>query len=89
MAQTLPLPEGWQSNERPPSLTRRYQFGSYSQTRAFLDRLAHLSQETGLYPDLGFGKTYVNVTLSGQDGAMPGATQVEFACRAQAFFETS
>jgi hypothetical protein len=39
---------------------------------------------TGLYPDLGFGKTYVNVTIYGKDGQMPGRAEIEFASRAAA-----
>ncbi len=75
----LPLPDGWRPVVRPPSLFRRYEFASYEETRAFLDRLAALSETTGLYPDLGFGKTYVNVTIHGEAGAMPGAASVAFA----------
>jgi hypothetical protein len=39
---------------------------------------------TGLYPDLGFGTTYVNVTIYGKDGEMPGRAEIEFASRAAA-----
>ena len=79
---TLPLPEGWKAVQHPPSLFRRFQFASYRDTRAFLDRLAALSEETGLYPDLGFGPTHVNVTVYGADGSAPGLRETEFASRA-------
>lgn len=78
----LPLPEGWQSVQRPPSLFRRFQFASYSDTRAFLDRLTGLSEETGLYPDLGFGPTHVNVTIHSTEGKAPGSAEIVFASRA-------
>jgi pterin-4a-carbinolamine dehydratase len=78
-------PEGWTEVERPPSLYRRFQFAAYSETRAFLDRLAALSNETGMYPDLSFTRTYVNVTVSNSDGAAVGAEEREFAARAEAF----
>lgn len=78
------LPEGWKSVAAPPSLFRRFQFDSYGDTRAFLERLAALSKETGLYPDLGFGKTHVNVTVYGKDGRAPGDHEVDFASRATA-----
>ncbi len=84
MPETLALPDGWQSVEHPPSLFRRFQFESYQGTRTFLERLAALSRQTGLYPDLGFGKTHVNVTLYGSEGQMPGAEQVQFAIQAGA-----
>ena len=72
--------DGWKQVERPPSLFRRYQFISYRDTRAFLDRLAELSAQTGIYPDLGFGTTYVNVTVHGGAGGLTH-TEVEFANR--------
>jgi pterin-4a-carbinolamine dehydratase len=78
------LPEGWKAVPTPPSLFRRFEFGSYPDTRAFLERLSGLSQVTGLYPDLGFGRTYVNVTIYGKDGEMPGRAEIEFASRAAA-----
>jgi pterin-4a-carbinolamine dehydratase len=82
MVATLPLPEGWKSVQHPPSLFRRFQFASYRDTRAFLERLAALSEETGLYPDLGFGPTHVNVTVYGTDGNAPGNAETDFASRA-------
>jgi pterin-4a-carbinolamine dehydratase len=84
MCATLSSPEGWKTVQAPPSLFRRFEFGSYPDTRAFLERLSALSQETGLYPDLGFGTTYVNVTVYGRDGGMPGSGEIEFASRAAA-----
>jgi pterin-4a-carbinolamine dehydratase len=61
-----PLPPGWQAQQRPTLLTRRFEFGSYAETRAWLDALAVWSERSGVYPDLNFGRTYVNVTLSPQ-----------------------
>ncbi len=82
MSETLPLPAGWKPVSHPPSLFCRYEFASYAGTREFLDGLMLLSEETGLYPDLGFGKTHVNVTIHGRDGKMPGGAELEFAARA-------
>ncbi len=82
MSETLPLPAGWRPVAHPPSLFRRYEFASYAETREFLDGLMLLSEETQLYPDLGFGKTHVNVTIHGQGGQMPGPAEIDFAARA-------
>jgi len=82
MTETLAIPDGWKSVASPPSLFRRYEFASYAETREFLDRLGLLSEETRIYPDLGFGKTYVNVTLRGNGTAMPSHPEIEFAGRA-------
>lgn len=84
MSVASPLAEGWQQVEHPSSLFRRYQFASYRDTRAFLDKLAALSAETGLYPDLGFGTTYVNVTVPSKGAAEQDAA-VDFANRVRAF----
>jgi pterin-4a-carbinolamine dehydratase len=77
-------PEGWTEVERPPSLHRRFEFAAYPDTRAFLDRLARLSKETGLYPDLSFTRTHVNVTVYGSGGASLDAEARSFAARADA-----
>ena len=76
-------PDGWTEVERPPSLYRRFEFADYSETRAFLDRLATLSKETGLYPDLSFSRTHVTVTVEGSDGAAVDPEEREFAARAE------
>jgi len=77
----------WKVVERPPSLFRRFEFESYARTRAFLDRLAGLSEETGLFPDLGFGSKHVNVTVYGTNGAQPDTAEAQFAQRAAALAE--
>jgi pterin-4a-carbinolamine dehydratase len=82
MSDTLPLPTGWKPVSHPPSLFCRYEFENYAATREFLDGLMLLSEETQLFPDLGFGKTHVNVTIHGRNGGQPGAADVEFATRA-------
>ncbi len=53
----------WQERGRPARLERRYEFGSYQALRDFLDRAAELSEREGLYPDMGFGRDYVNMTI--------------------------
>ena len=77
-------PAGWTEVEKPPSLHRRFEFAAYSETRAFLDRLARLSKETGLYPDLGFTLTRVSVTVYGSGGAAVDAEARNFAARLEA-----
>ena len=77
-------PEGWTEVEQPSSLHRRFEFAAYPEARAFLDRLAGLSKETGLYPDLSFSRTYVNVTVYGAGGSPVDAQAREFAACAEA-----
>ena len=63
----------WQRRDRPPRLERRVDFDDYASTRDFLDALAQISKDTGVYPDISFGRTYVNITLH----ADPPATDMD------------
>lgn len=72
-----PIP-GWQRQDLPPMLTRRFEFESYGETRRFLDGVAKLSEEARLYPNLSFGKTYVSVTIDA-DGKKIGADAISLA----------
>ena len=87
MSCTLALPAGWKAVAKPPALFRRYEFASYAETREFLDRLAVLSEETGLFPDLGFAKTYVNITIQCPGEDTPSADAIAYAHRAAALAE--
>ena len=58
----------WQERNRPLRLERRYVFQDYSALRDFLDRAADLSEQEGYYPDMGFGRDYVNITIHVNEG---------------------
>ncbi len=73
----------WTVRERPPLMTRRYEFATYAETRKFLDDLAELSERTGYFPDLNFGKTHVNVSVAPRDEAL-GEVEFAFTARADA-----
>ena len=53
----------WEKRKRPNRLERRFEFPTYDSTRDFLDRLGELSESKKIFPDISFGKTYVNITL--------------------------
>ena len=53
----------WKERTRPNRLERRFEFQTYEETRDFLDRLGDLCEKSKRYPDVSFGKTYVNLTL--------------------------
>ena len=53
----------WDERTRPLRLERRFEFATYSLTRDFLDRLGDLCEKRNRFPDISFGKTYVNLTL--------------------------
>ena len=57
----------WQERKRPVCLERRFEFDSYNATRDFLDKLGEHSEATQRFPDISFGRTYVNITLRPED----------------------
>ncbi|MCB1864203.1 MAG: 4a-hydroxytetrahydrobiopterin dehydratase [Chromatiales bacterium] len=63
------MKEAWQERSRPARLERRYQFPNYSALRDFLDCAAEVSEREGLYPDMGFGRDYVNITIHCDEGS--------------------
>lgn len=58
----------WQERIRPVRLEKRYVFPDYASLRDFLDRAAEISEREGLFPDMGFGRDYVNVTIHTDEG---------------------
>lgn len=74
------MSQPWQERNRPLRLERRYEFASYDQLRDFLDQAADLSEQHDFYPDMGFGRNYVNITIhADQDSETLTNTQREFA----------
>jgi 4a-hydroxytetrahydrobiopterin dehydratase len=72
----------WYERKRPSRLERRYNFQDYYSLRDFLDRAAELSEREDFYPDMGFGKDYVNITIHADEGRDKLATaQHQFARR--------
>ncbi|MEJ2180153.1 MAG: 4a-hydroxytetrahydrobiopterin dehydratase [Gammaproteobacteria bacterium] len=61
--------QDWQERNRPIRLEKRYEFENYDALRAFLDDAADLSEQKGLFPDIGFGKTYANFTIHTDEGS--------------------
>ena len=53
----------WNKRSRPERLERRFEFSAYEMTRDFLDRLGELCEDRKRFPDISFGKNYVNLTL--------------------------
>lgn len=79
----------WHERDRPVCLEGRYQFPNYKTLRDFLDDAAAISERTGLYPDMGFGRDYVNITIRPEEGADElSAQQREFAGQLDALFSS-
>ncbi|MHB1281359.1 MAG: hypothetical protein ACYCYL_09045 [Acidithiobacillus sp.] len=64
--------------ERLPTLNWRFEFGSYVQTRHFLDQMADLSKREGFYPNVSFGKTYVNISIDAEGQAVLAEYKTRF-----------
>jgi 4a-hydroxytetrahydrobiopterin dehydratase len=69
----------WTQRPRPDRLERRIEFDDYESTRTFLERLNALAEEQGRFPDISFGRTYVNLTLRPEDEADVGDPEQAFA----------
>ncbi|MDR9428239.1 MAG: 4a-hydroxytetrahydrobiopterin dehydratase [Salibaculum sp.] len=76
-------PQNWTTVGKTGAITRRFEFPDYAATSAFLDALTALSEETGIFPDLGFAATYVNVTVPGDDGRDQLAGRIDHAFEGQ------
>ena len=57
----------WKERKRPVCLESRFEFESYDATRDFLDKLGEHSEATQRFPDISFGRTYVNITIRPED----------------------
>ena len=62
------MSDSWQERSRPVRLEKRFRFPDYDALRDFLDRAADLSERVDYYPDMGFGRDYLNVTIHADDG---------------------
>ena len=56
--------------EKLKTFNQRFDFGSYAQTRKFLDDLADLSKSEEYYPDVSFGKIYANISIDSDGQTM-------------------
>jgi 4a-hydroxytetrahydrobiopterin dehydratase len=69
----------WTQRTRPDRLERRIEFDDYESTRSFLERLNALAESEGRFPDISFGRTYVNLTLRPDDEQPVGEGEQSFA----------
>jgi 4a-hydroxytetrahydrobiopterin dehydratase len=69
----------WTQRPRPDRLERRIEFDDYETTRTFLERLNGLAEQQGRFPDISFGRTYVNLTLRPEEGESLGEEDQQFA----------
>lgn len=74
------MSHNWSRRDRPEQLERRCEFSDYAHTRRFLQQLEVLCEEYHRYPDISFGRTYVNLTVRPEaDGEAVGASDDAFA----------
>ena len=70
---------------RKATLNWRFEFGSYGETRHFLDQLADLSKRENFYPNINFGKTYTNISIDGDGQTELGMREAAFVQAMEAF----
>ncbi len=71
-------------------LERRFEFDNYELTRDFLDQLGNLCEQAKRFPDISFGKKYVNLTLrpdSNEQDAHITDIDKEFAAQINALID--
>ncbi|MBM5801359.1 MAG: 4a-hydroxytetrahydrobiopterin dehydratase [Cyanobacteria bacterium K_DeepCast_35m_m2_023] len=74
--------------EQADRLERRIEFDDYQATRTFLERLNDLSEQQQRFPDISFGRTYVNITVRPEGDADPvGSDEQAFAAAIDALLE--
>ena len=79
------MDQPWTQRSRPERLERRIEFADYEATRTFLAGLEALSQQQSRFPDISFGRTYVNITLRPvEDEAPVGEAEHSFAAAVDA-----
>ncbi len=66
------------SREHLSTLNWRFEFENYVQTRYFLEQMANLSERMKYYPDMSFGKTYVNITIDAAGQALLAKDKADF-----------
>jgi 4a-hydroxytetrahydrobiopterin dehydratase len=59
----------WREKPRPARLECRYEFENYAALSEFLDNAARISEQEGIYPDLSFGRNYVNITIHADENS--------------------
>jgi 4a-hydroxytetrahydrobiopterin dehydratase len=68
----------WTARPKPDRvewLERRLEFSNYANNRDFLDRLNDFCEQQGRFPDISFGRTYVNITLRSENEGSPLAEE--------------
>ena len=73
----------WQKRSRPIRLERRFEFETYAETRDFLDRLGEHTEAAKRFPDISFGRTYVNITLRPEDDGEAQLNEADYQFAAE------
>ena len=85
------MDQPWTPRPKPDQadrLERRIEFDDYQATRDFLERLNELSEAQQRFPDISFGRTYVNITVRPESDEAPlGADEQAFAEAIDALLE--
>jgi len=72
------MDQPWTQRSRPDRFERRVEFDDYEATRVFLERLNDLSDRLDKFPDISFGRTYVNLTVRPEEGQVFGEAEQSF-----------
>ena len=63
----LPQVPGWQLQEEPPQIARRFSFADFKAAMVFVNRMAELAEAEGHHPDFTVRYKTLDVSLSTHD----------------------
>ena len=53
----------WNERQSPLRIEKRYEFGQYSKTSKFMEKIEKLCKEKDIYPNISFGKNFVSLSI--------------------------
>ena len=73
--------DGWEVGEDGNSIRRRFKFGNFYETMAFVNAMAWIANSEDHHPDFSAGYNYCDVTFTTH--ALGGLSENDFICAAK------
>ena len=53
----------WNERESPLRIEKRFEFEKYSKISKFMEKVEKLCKQSGIYPNISFGKNFVSLSI--------------------------
>ena len=73
------IPEGWELAASGKSISRRWKFGNFVESLAFVNKLGDLAEEANHHPDIAFGWGYADITFTTHDSDSLSQQDIDMA----------